>query len=87
MNRWVESVGMLMIGDAVLALVRPTEHCLMWSGGPRWWRETVDWFADHPDVTRGVAAAELGAGLWLALQQHPEVTSDTVAEIEPARVS
>lgn len=87
MNRWMECAEMIMIGDGVLALVRPTEHCLMWSSGPQWWRGTVEWFAEHPNVTRSVAAAELGAGLWLSLQQEPETPSDTVAEIEPARVS
>lgn len=87
MNRWMECAGMLMIGDGVVAFVRPTEHCLMWRSGPQWWRRTIEWFAAHPDVTRSVAAAELAGGLWLALQQEPEAAPDTVASIEPARVS
>jgi hypothetical protein len=61
-----ESAGMLMIGDGVLGLIRPAEHCLVWRGGPRWWRATIDWFAAHPAATRGAAVVELGAGLWVA---------------------
>jgi hypothetical protein len=67
-HRASEVMGMLMIGDAVLGLLRPTEHCRLWQAGPGWWRDTVEWFAGHPDVTRAVAMAELGAGLWLASQ-------------------
>jgi hypothetical protein len=61
-------MGMVMIGDAVLGLLRPREHCRIWEAGSGWWRNTVQWFAEHPDVTRAVAIAELGAGLCLALQ-------------------
>jgi hypothetical protein len=45
---------------------------LLWRGGPSWWRATIDWFATHPQATRGVAAAEIAAGLWLARQQEAE---------------
>lgn len=65
-HRASELMGILMIGDAVLGLLRPTEHCRVWQAGRGWWRDTVEWFGSHPDVTRAVALAELGAGLWLA---------------------
>jgi hypothetical protein len=65
-RRTAEAAAMLMIGDGVLGLARPAEHCLIWRGGPQWWRNTIEWFADHPQVTRGAAALEVGAGLWLA---------------------
>ena len=69
-RRLSESAGMLMIGDGVLGLLHPQEHCLLWRGGPSWWRSTIEWFATHPHATRGVAAAEIAAGLWLARQQE-----------------
>jgi hypothetical protein len=53
---------MMLIGDAVLTLIKPSEHCLLWRGGPAWWRETVDWFSQHPNQTRALAVAELGTG-------------------------
>lgn len=69
-HRAAESAGMLLIGDGVLALIRPTEHCLLWRGGPDWWRRTVEWFAAHPQATRSLAAAEVCTGLWLARRQQ-----------------
>ena len=65
-DRISEWAGMLMIGDGVLGLLRPSRHCLLWRGGPQWWVRSVDWFAQHPDITRAAAVAEIGAGLWLA---------------------
>ena len=71
-RRLSESAGMLMIGDGVLGLVYPREHCLLWRGGPQWWRGAIDWFAAHPQVTRAFAATEVAAGLWLARRQEPQ---------------
>jgi hypothetical protein len=63
---------MLMIGDAVLGLVQPKAHCLLWSGpGP--FGEMARWFASRPGLVRAIAAAELAAGLWIALGQEPAV--------------
>ena len=73
MNRRLnESAGMFLIGDGVLGLLYPRQHCLLWREGPLWWRNTIDWFASHPQVTRACAATELVAGLWLAGRQEPQ---------------
>lgn len=74
-KRLTESAGMVLIGDAVLGLARPAEHCLLWRGGPQWWRNTIDWFAEHPQVTRTLAAAELAIGLWISIDQEPSSAS------------
>jgi hypothetical protein len=68
-RRFSEAVSMLMIGDGILGLVSPRQHCLLWRGGPRWWRETVGWFAAHPEITRTCGATQVAAGLWLASSQ------------------
>jgi hypothetical protein len=62
-----------MIGDGVLAALRPREHCLIWLRGPRVWEEMVQWFADRPQLTRVFGLAELGFGLWWAFQQKPQL--------------
>jgi hypothetical protein len=71
-----ESVSMLMIGDGVLGMVMPAEHCLIWRGGPAWWRDAVDWFAAHPQITRSAAVAEIAAGVWLAFRRQPLSSRD-----------
>jgi hypothetical protein len=73
--RMAESVSMLMIGDGVLGMVMPAEHCLTWRGGPAWWRNAVDWFAAHPQITRSAAVAEIAAGVWLALLRRQPLSS------------
>lgn len=72
-RRLSETAGMLMIGDGVLGLMYPREHCLLWRGGPSWWRDSIDWFASHPQMTRAFAATELAAGFWLARRQEPQL--------------
>jgi hypothetical protein len=67
-SRGAAAAGMLMIGDGILGLLGPSRHCLIWRGGPRWWTESVDWFARHPDVVRAAAAAEIASGIWLAFR-------------------
>jgi hypothetical protein len=69
-NRLGEAAAMLMIGDGALGLMYPREHCLLWRGGPGWWRGTIEWFAAHPEVTRAFAVAEVAAGLWLARREE-----------------
>jgi len=70
--RLQDVLGMMLIGDGALGVLRPAQHCLVWRGGNRWWRDAIDWFADHPDVTRIFAVGEICAGLWLGSRIHPE---------------
>ena len=65
-----ESAGMLLVGDGVLGLMYPRDHCMLWHGGPAWWRSSIEWFAAHPQVTRAFAGVELATGLWLARRQE-----------------
>ena len=80
-RRLSESAGMLMIGDAVLGLLYPRQHCLLWRGGPQWWREAIDWFAAHPHATRAFAASELLAGLWLARLQERQLAPQPAVQV------
>ena len=76
-RRMKESAGMLMIGDGMLGIMYPRDHCLLWRGGPLWWRRSVDWFAARPHVTRVVAAAEVCAGLLVARRQESTAATPT----------
>jgi hypothetical protein len=64
-----ELLAMFMIGEGVLALLYPRRHALLWKVGPRSLRELTGEFARRPGLTRGLAAAEVGLGLWMASRQ------------------
>ena len=70
-RRIKECVGLMMIGEGVLAAIRPQEYARLWDGGPSWWRRVVGPFVRNPDLTRVVGVAEALAGYWLAVRQLP----------------
>ncbi len=72
MRNVVELIAMLVIGDGVIALVAPRRHSLLWRFGPEGYRRAMEAFAERPALVRALAAAEICAGLWLALRQYEE---------------
>ena len=51
-RRLLESLAILMIGDGLLAAVRPRRHVLLWETGPRIWRNSLRPALRHPGLTR-----------------------------------
>ena len=72
MRRVNELIAMLMVGDGVVGFVAPRRHMLLWKFGPEGYKKLVRGFAERPNLTRSLAAAEAGVGLWLALRQYRE---------------
>ncbi len=70
MRNIAELIAMLAIGDGVIALVAPRRHSLLWRFGPESYRRAMEAFAERPALTRSLALAEVGLGLWLALRQY-----------------
>ena len=68
-RRLVELLGILMIGDAVMALLRPRRHVSLWDCGPKWAREAAHYFEKNRELTRAVAVAELAAGVCISSLQ------------------
>ena len=76
MRRLLELVGLMMVGDAMLALIQPRGHVALWYQGPRPWRRMMAPFRSSPDLTRALGAVELAIGLWLAArEQRPSLGS------------
>jgi hypothetical protein len=71
-RRAAETFAVLAIGDAVIELVSPRQHSLLWEVGPGWSRHIARFFAENPNLMRLLGAAQLGFGLWLALRQYRE---------------
>ena len=80
-DRTKEMIGLMLIGDGVLAAAWPEEHALLWLQGPELWREMVRPFAENPNVTRLLGIAELGVGLWLARQSMERSAAEQVSAL------
>jgi len=72
-RRILECFAITMIGDGVLGFVEPKGHVQLWLRGPSWWRRMLQPFAKRPELTRWVGAAEFAFGIWLAIQQEPQI--------------
>ena len=64
-----EIVGLMMVGEGVMAMVHPHGYARLWQHGPSWWRTMIDPFVRHPGKTRFVGAAEAMVGFCLASRQ------------------
>jgi hypothetical protein len=71
-RRMKETMTMLTIGDGAIELVSPREHSLLWEVDPESTRKVARFFAEKPNYTRLIGAAEIAFGLWLALRQYRE---------------
>jgi hypothetical protein len=66
--RWTQVkylTAMLLIGDGVMALLRPHRDARAWSVGPQFWKDLMQYLSDHPDVLRAIGAAEMAVGFAL----------------------
>jgi hypothetical protein len=55
--------AMMLIGDGVMAVVRPQRDARAWSMGPRAWISFMGYLSDHPEMLRAIGAAEIAAGM------------------------
>jgi hypothetical protein len=65
-RRLAELGAIVMIGDGVVAALKPKGHVRLWERGPKLWRDLLEPFAKRPGLTRAVAVGEIGLGVLLA---------------------
>jgi len=58
-------MAMMLIGDGVLAVLRPYRDALTWSMGPAPWKALMRYLSDHPDTLRAIGATEIAMGFAL----------------------
>ncbi len=68
-QRLKESLGMIIIGDGVLALVAPHRHPGLWLPGPPVYQQGLQALRSRPVLKRFLGVAQVGIGIWLASQQ------------------
>jgi uncharacterized protein YjeT (DUF2065 family) len=69
-KRWKHFAAMALIGDGVMALVRPQHDALAWKRGPEPWRKLMGALQDRPALTRIIGLGQIAAGVYWALQQE-----------------
>ena len=72
-RRAIELVGLLMIGDGVMGLIKPRWHSLLWQFGPQLAKAATEELAEHPKTARAVYFAETVIGIALSMRQTPEM--------------
>lgn len=60
-TRLTALLGMLALGDGVIGALAPRRHMARWSSGPPAYAAAMRPFAEHPRLTRTLAAVEAAA--------------------------
>lgn len=69
-RRFQHFTAMVLIGDGLLALIRPDRDAKAWKIGPEPWRTFMGYLSERPKLTRVVGAAQIAVGVWWALSQE-----------------
>jgi hypothetical protein len=69
-KRWKHFAAMAVIGDGVMAVVRPQHDAMAWKQGPRPWRRLMGDLHERPTLTRMIGIAQIVGGVWWALHQE-----------------
>ena len=69
-KRWKHFAAMALIGDGVMAVVRPEHDAMAWKQGPKPWKQLMHALHERPALTRAIGVAQIVGGVWWALQQE-----------------
>jgi uncharacterized protein YjeT (DUF2065 family) len=65
--------ALVLIGDGLLACLKPSREARAWKMGPEPWRSVMGVLARNPQLTRLVGAAQVGVGLWWVLRKEKPI--------------
>ena len=68
--RYKHFAAMILIGDGIMALLRPQQDALAWKAGPKPWRDLMHHLHGRPNITRLIGAAQIVGGVYWAIQQE-----------------
>lgn len=57
--------AIVLIGDGILAMLRPHRDAYAWSMGPEAWKKLMQYLSDHPEMLRAIGTAEVALGFAL----------------------
>src|SRR5438270_12608971 len=65
-SRLLELIGLVLIGDGLMGMLRPRRHSLLWHVGPQLAKAMTEELAEHSQTARAIYAAELALGVAVA---------------------
>ncbi|HEY4381554.1 MAG TPA: hypothetical protein VGN01_14485 [Acidobacteriaceae bacterium] len=71
-KRWKHFAAMALIGDGVMAAIRPERDADAWEIGPQVWRGWMRRLQRNPALTRAMGAAQVLGGIWWAFYQEKD---------------
>ena len=69
-NRLKNFIALLLIGDGVMAILRPQHDARAWATGPRTWRKLMNELDRRPMLTRVIGGIEFAGGVYWALSHQ-----------------
>ena len=69
-QRWKHFAAMVLVGDGVMALVRPRRDASAWASGPLPWRIAMRYLNQRPVLTRLIGLAQIAGGVCWALSSE-----------------
>lgn len=69
-GRLKDFAAMLVIGDGLMAVLRPRGHAAAWKIGPEWWNNFMQCLQERPALTRTIGIAQTTVGMCWALAQQ-----------------
>jgi uncharacterized protein YjeT (DUF2065 family) len=60
--------ALVLIGDGLIACLKPSREARAWKVGPEPWRSVMAAMAKRPQLTRLVGAVQVGVGIWWVLR-------------------
>ena len=58
-KRWKHFAAMALIGDGVIALVRPKHDAMAWKQGPEFWKKLMHELHERPALTRTIGLVQV----------------------------
>jgi hypothetical protein len=68
---------MALIGDGVMAVIRPEDDAVAWKHGPAPWKRLMGHLQERPSLTRTIGALQIIAGICWALHQEKKTPYST----------
>ena len=69
-KRWSHFAAMALIGDGVMAVLRPAYDAQAWKAGPQPWQRLMRACRKRPGLTRALGVVQIAAGVYWVLQSE-----------------